>query len=257
MASTEQLLKKILEQEKIESLIHVGGHKGEEADFYNSYGLSRVIYFEPIKQFYLEIIEKIKSKNLSNFEAFNIALGSENKNEEIYVADGDSSGSSSLLEPRPSDITFSKKEMIEIKTYTSLGISNIDLAVIDTQGYELEVLKGMGDQIKEFKYLVVEFSLFEGYINQVVFKELEDYLNSNSFTRVKTIRKLSHKKYNDSNYGDAIYLNNNLLKETNRKIYLLKNKIIDSRLYFFALIFFDFPFHLKKIKQIIKKIIRR
>ena len=114
MTSIEQLLRKILEQEKIESLIHVGGHRGEEVDFYKSYGLSRVIYFEPIKQFYLEIIDNINSKNLSNFEAFNIALGSENKSEEIYVADGDSSGSSSILEPRPSDITFSKKEMIEI-----------------------------------------------------------------------------------------------------------------------------------------------
>ena len=255
MASTEKLLKKILEKDHVNSLIHVGGHKGEEIDFYNSYKLSNVIYFEPIKLFYLEIKENIKSRDLSNFEAYNLALGSVNKNEEIHVADGNSSGSSSLLEPRPSDISFSKKEMIQVKTYESLDINNIDLAVIDTQGYELEVLKGMGGKINEFKYLIVEFSMFEGYINQVVFKDLEEFLINNSYTRIRTIRKLNHKKYNDSNYGDAIYINNKSLKAWKVSFYRVKNIFIDSKIYFFLITFFDVPFHIKKLKQLIKKII--
>ena len=64
MASTEQLLKKLLKKNIVNSLIHVGGHKGEEIEFYSSYDLSKVIYFEPIKAFYQEIYNQIDSKNL-------------------------------------------------------------------------------------------------------------------------------------------------------------------------------------------------
>jgi FkbM family methyltransferase len=257
MASTEQLLKKLLKKNIVNSLIHVGGHKGEEIEFYSSYDLSKVIYFEPIKAFYQEIYNQIDSKNLNNFQVFNLALGSENKKEEIYVADGNSSGSSSLLEPRPSDISFSQKELIEIRTYDSMDIMNIDLAVLDTQGYELEVLKGMNEKLSQFKYLIVEFSVFEGYLKQVVFTDLDAYLGIHSFTRIKTIRKLNHKKYNDSNYGDAIYINNEDISNLKKVIYNIKTRFIDSRLFIQLLIISDFSFHVKKLKEFIKKLIRK
>jgi len=106
MATTLELTKHLLEKDDVNSLIHVGGHSGEEIDFYNSYNLDKVIYFEPVKSFSENISKKIESKKLKNFEIYNVGLGSENTEEEIFIADGDSSGSTSLLEPRPSDITF-------------------------------------------------------------------------------------------------------------------------------------------------------
>ena len=131
MATTYELTKDLLEKHEINSLIHVGGHQGEEIDFYNLYNLDKVIYFEPIKAFSDIISKKIKSKNLNNFEVHNIALGSKNTEKEIFVADGDSSDSSSLLKPRPSDITFSNKETVKVKTFKSLSwaITNTDLGI--------------------------------------------------------------------------------------------------------------------------------
>ena len=253
MASTIDLTKKLLEKDNINSLIHVGGHSGEEIDFYNSYNLDKVIYFEPVKSFSEIILKKIESKKLKNFEIYNVGLGSENTEEEIFIADGDSSGSTSLLEPRPSGVKFSNKEVVKIRKYKSLDIKNIDLAIIDTQGYELEVLKGFEDEIANFKYLIVEFNVSEGYIGQVIFSDLDSYLINRSFTRVKTIRKINQDRYSDVNYGDAIYVNNSLVNKSKVSMHKVINKLIDSTLYRFVLICLDLPFHKKQIKKIIKK----
>ena len=253
--TTEKLLKKTINKGKIKSVIHIGGHKAEEIDLYSKENLSKVIYIEPVKDFYNIIKEKIRARNLSNFEVYNFALGSENKSEKIHVADGSFSGNSSLLKPRPSKVTYSKKEVIEIKTYNSLKIENIELGVLDTEGYELEILKGMEARINEFNYLIVEFSMFEEYIGRPIFTDIDNYLDQNAFTRLKTMRRINYKKYNDVNYGDALYINNKLLPNWKAKVYKIRTKFVDTKIYFLFLIITDYSFHIKKLKQLIKKII--
>ena len=66
MASTETLIEYLLDKGDIDSLIHVGGHHGEEIDFYSSYNLKKVIYFEPVKAF-SEIISNKINKNTDIF----------------------------------------------------------------------------------------------------------------------------------------------------------------------------------------------
>ena len=129
------------------------------------------------------------------------------------------------------------------------------MGVLDTEGYELEILKGMEARINEFSYLIVEFSMFEDYIGRAIFTDIENYLYQNSFTRLKTMRKINYKKYNDVNYGDALYINNKLLPKWKRKVYKIKTKLLDTKIYFLLLIIFDYSFHIKKLKQLIKKII--
>lgn len=219
----------------IKSLIHVGGHKGQEVSYYNSLNLEKIIYFEPIKEFADEI--KLKTKNLKNFIVHDCALGNKDSKKLIYIADrgeNDDSGSTSLLEPRESKITFSENRLIEVKKYTSFDYSDIDLAVLDTQGYELEVLKGFEEKIKTFKCLIVEFSNYEGYQRQVLFKDLNKFLNYSQFSFISQKKKvLSVIPRNKSgSYGDALYVNNSLLNKklilkSKFKYYLLNNLITD------------------------------
>ena len=70
-----ELLLKALKKYTIDSLIHVGGHRGQEVDFYKSLNLDKVIYFEPVESFAVDIEKKIES--LDNFELYKLALGSE------------------------------------------------------------------------------------------------------------------------------------------------------------------------------------
>jgi len=41
-----------------------------------------------------------------------------------------------------------------------------------------------------------------------------------------------------------------------RPVYKIKNKLVDTKIYFLILIIFDYSFHFKKLKKLIKKIIR-
>ncbi|GIR20648.1 hypothetical protein CM15mP35_09090 [bacterium] len=66
------------------------------------------------------------------------------------------------------------------------------MAIIDTQGYELEVLIGFEDKINNFKFLIVEFSNYEGYIGQVTYTQLNNFLNDANFSwfhKLKMLKK--------------------------------------------------------------------
>lgn len=226
----KDLIHKAHKKSNISSLIHVGGHIGQEVNFYNSLNLDKVIYFEPVKEFADEL--KLKINKFSNFHLHQCALGNENSNKVIYIADkgeDDDSGSTSLLKPRKSDISFSKR-IIEVKKYSSFDYSDIDIAVLDTQGYELEVLKGFENKLQTFKFIIVEFSNFEGYINQTIHKDLNKFLNLNYFTLLTQNKKVLKvfKNKNTGSYGDALYVNNMLINKTSILIGRIKFIILNS-----------------------------
>jgi len=216
---------------KINSLIHVGGHKGQEIEFYKNLKLRKVIIFEPINSFANEIRKKIEF--LENFELYQVALGDEDTVSEIYIADevnGDTSGSSSILKPRKSKITFSTKEKITIKKLSSLDIGNIDCAVLDTQGYELRVLKGFEDKINDLKFIITEFSTVEGYIGRVLYKDLNIFLNKNNFYMLSQEKKVAKLIKNNKigSYGDALYVNGDIIPGIFRILLKIKYKCINN-----------------------------
>tara|TARA_B100002019_G_scaffold278561_1_gene279513 strand:- start:605 stop:1354 length:750 start_codon:yes stop_codon:yes gene_type:complete len=237
----------------INSLIHIGGHKGEEIEEYKSLDLKNVIYVEPIKKFAKEI--ENKTKNLENFSVLAIGLGSEDKEGEINIAEDNHSGSSSIFSPRPSSIEFVQKEKIIVKKFSSLDLPVLDLAIIDTQGYELEVLKGFEEKINDFKFLIVEFSNYEGYIGQVTYNQLNKFLNSTNFfmiSQIKNVKKVLKNK-NGGSYGDALYVNSNYLSSrriaVSRLHFLIVNNIISD-------LFVKFS-KLNTYKMLFKKLIKK
>jgi len=229
------LLLHAIKSQKIKSLVHIGGHKGQEVNVYKSLDLDKVIIFEPINEFADEIENKII--NLPNFILHRCALGNENSEKLIYIADegkDDNSGSTSLKEPRKSNINFSTTQLIEVKKYSSFKYSNIDIAVLDTQGYELEVLEGFENLINTFKFLIVEFSNFEGYKNQTIYKDLNNFLCLNNFSFVKQNKKVLKviPSSQSGSYGDALYINNKLINrisisKAKFKYFILNNFLID------------------------------
>ena len=226
------LIDKAEEFIKIRDLIHIGAHEGQEMYYYDQYNFEKIYFVEPIKECADLIEDKI---------------------EKFYVADGYDSGSSSLLAPRESDITFSKIIDIEVKQFTSLGLENIDTAVIDTQGYEIEVLKGFNEKIYDLNIAIVEFANYEGYINQPTYKKLNKFMKKKGFVpidQVKRINKPIPTKKGGS-FGDVLFLNSKLLNKKNIYFYRLKNYIIN-------LIIFDlFVFAKKILKRYIKTILKK
>lgn len=183
-------------------------------------------------------------------------MGNENSNKVIYIADKgekDDSGSTSLLEPRESNISFGKK-VIEVKKYSSFDYSNIDIAVLDTQGYELEVLRGFENKLQTFKFIIVEFSNFEGYINQTIYKDLNKFLNLNNFsflTQNKKVLKVFKNK-NTGSYGDALYVNNILINKTSILIGRIKFIILNSIMVDFLIKYTNVTFLKTRVKKLLQ-----
>ena len=54
----------------------------------------------------------------------------------------------------------------------------------------MEVLEGFENLINTFKFLIVEFSNFEGYKNQTIYEDLNNFLCLNNFSFVKQNKKV-------------------------------------------------------------------
>lgn len=62
------------------------------------------------------------------------------------------------------------------------NIPKVDIIWIDLQGAELLALKGLGNYIKDVKYMHAEVSHAEMYSGQVMFKEFHNFMTNNNFT---------------------------------------------------------------------------
>jgi FkbM family methyltransferase len=183
----------------IKGFLHVGGHHGQEAPLYKEMGISNGYFFEPIQRSY----ERMK-KNIFDYTPIHCALGSKEETAIIYIENQNSCMSSSLLEPlrhlefHPA-IIFNETQFINVKTLDSFQIYDCNFLNIDVQGYELEVLKGATETLKNVDYIVAEVNLVEHYKNAPLIDELDSFLHNFNFIRLETF-------FFQEYWGDALYV---------------------------------------------------
>lgn len=196
---------------KITGVIHVGAFLGEELSQYRSLGLTNTILFEPQKKLY----DIVSSKCMFDEKVFNVALGSEESVKEMFISDREggvtngAGASSSLLQPKKHltehpEVTFPSKESISVKRFDNFAKeNNIELDEynflnIDVQGYELEVLKGMGEHLNKIDIIIAEVNRDEVYEGCPMIDDIDLYLNTFNFER-----KAVH--WQSESWGDALY----------------------------------------------------
>jgi len=185
---------------KIKGVVQVGANLGQECNFFRSY-TDNIICFEPLKTQF----EYLKNKN-NDIICYNFALGDKNEIKEMYIASNDGA-SSSFLKPLNhlnefTHIHFQKsKELFEIKRFDSLNINltNFNTLISDTQGYELNVFKGFGDELNKFDSICVEYINSSQYEEDSSLTEIEKYLTKYDF-KLLTLFKESE------NWGNAIFI---------------------------------------------------
>lgn len=174
---------------KVYNIAHVGAHNGKEVLVYNRlFPNADVHLFEPNKSSYEELENKFKDKN--KIYLYNLALGNES-GEKLLNTSSSFPNTSSILEPNLHkeyypEVVFDNEEIIQLKKFDSLGLKNVNFMSIDTQGYELEVLKGSKEQLSNMDYLIVEINRIHLYDKSPLVKDIDKFLKSYSFIRIVT-----------------------------------------------------------------------
>jgi FkbM family methyltransferase len=159
-------------------VLHIGAWDAWEAKQYAHYCGSNSIFLEANTNSYQKFKNEIEQfgQKIYNYAAWNV----DDLDLDLYCPPGNPDSSS--LIPQKGDVI--KTKTITIKTLferQGLDFSNYDLLNIDTEGAELQVLEGIGDSIKSFKYIIIEVSdLGSDFEIQV-----NDYILSKGFEFIK------------------------------------------------------------------------
>ena len=144
----------IILKKKISGIIHIGAHELEELPAYLEKKVKNIIWIEANPAKYNLIQERIK--NHKNMILGKFAAGS--KKEKLFLNISNNGQSSSILslgthKSSYPNIFYTSQVPVEVLTYDSWAKNlNIDKGLynfinIDVQGYELEALKGMKNQL--------------------------------------------------------------------------------------------------------------
>jgi FkbM family methyltransferase len=199
------------------SVFDVGSHHGEFALMMSkNFNIEKMHCFEPSK-----INFKTLNKNIQkeNFFLNNVGLGEVKEKKKINQI---SESSSSTLNKIKENSKYLKKKMkilnkkyfkdyisfhnIEIEKgedyFLKNKIGTLDLLKIDTEGYELYVIRGFASQIKKIKYIYFEHHYDDMIIKNYSFSDMHNYLLKNDFVKVYKSKMFFRKTF------EYIYKNN-------------------------------------------------
>jgi FkbM family methyltransferase len=205
MMNLENIVKKYNLQ--IEGVIHIGAHHGQEYKDYEKQGIENMIFFEPTHDNFIQLMRNLPIKE--SILLFNIALGNESGEKEMWVETANKGQSCSLLEPKIHlkqypKIKFDKKEKVVIDKLDNISFDHtkFNMINIDVQGFELEVFKGATETLKNIDIIYSEINFEEVYKDCCLVGDLDTFLGHCGFVRVLTDAK-------PKTWGDALYLKYN------------------------------------------------
>lgn len=219
---------------RVSTLIHVGAHEAEELKYYATiFKANNILLLEPNPDKYSIITSRIKEVEKmsdSNIIFYPLAAGSKNGKSTLTSFSGRSSGLASILKPKFDHIqaTFGRDPLelacngggvdtpsFEYTIYIStlnkiiskhLDFKYIDLIVIDTQGFELEVLKGFSNYLKNTKSIDLEVTRNNEagfYENNPSESECSSFLKNYGFEPDFSISSF----WGDAQHGRLLYRN--------------------------------------------------
>ncbi len=212
--------------ENINILIDVGSHHGKTiSDFIKIFSIKKIYAFEPSKKNYLVLkknVEKLLKTKSIDIKVYQLGIG---KREEFLGLKEITDGMSNTFSKIDRDSKyFKKKEFITtlfgIKNFFSGEISTkiitlsqfiqkekikkIEFIKIDTEGFEFNVLLGLGDDIKKVKYILFEHHYDNMLIKEYKFSDIHKLLDNSGFKQIFKI-KMPFRKSFDYVYENKDY----------------------------------------------------
>jgi len=197
-----------------EIIFDVGANTGRAARFYLKHFPRATVYsFEPFQQSF----EALRADGrLASVKAFNVALGSKSEEAMLHSFEGSELNSLLALDPKASmfldaDRLESRREVsVRVSTLDDFceehSIRRIDILKIDTQGYDLEVLRGARDLLasKRVRVIQVEANFVSLYCGQPRFGELVEHLSEAGYGLVG-LYDVARNPAGDMKWADAVF----------------------------------------------------
>lgn len=206
--------KQILNKSK--GIVHVGCNLAQERYIYQYFNQA-VLWIEGNID-----LKPIIDKNLKNIpkqKCYFQLLTKENSTVEFHIASNTGSSSSiykfSGHKRMYEHVKMNETRFIESKSFDQfildekIKLDQYDFLIMDVQGAELEVLKGMGDNISKFNYIQLEAADFDAYEKGCREVDLINYLDLYNFS-LQHVQP--HKSLRDlGTYKDIFLINKNSL----------------------------------------------
>lgn len=173
----------------IDTLIDIGVAPHGTPELYELFNDANLILIDPLYE-----SEKYAKEHLAQrgYKFFETAVGSENKKMKMNIFS--ETGLSSLLETSKINFTDEpiEKRSVDVTTLDELlgnekGLGNLGIK-LDTEGYELEAIKGAGEILKKTKFVLSETRHnHESLVNVYKLHEFVNEMHRNNFILTKII----------------------------------------------------------------------
>ncbi len=186
----------------VKGIIHIGAHYGDEVATYLENGIEDILLFEPLKENFNILFDRVKFLK-GDIRVRNIALGSHVHTTKMYVSDNEKQ-SSSILKPKVHlshhpNVQFPSMEDVNVDILDNYNCRKYNFINMDVQGYELEVLKGGKETLKNIDYVYCEVNRDELYEGNAYVQDIDDFLGQYNMIRVET-------DWSGGLWGDAFYV---------------------------------------------------
>ncbi len=169
---------------------------------------AKILSFEPVNETY-ERLQK-RTARYSNIQCFNLAFGEIRAKTEIFLQP-DSSTNSLAPGVNVKKNANQKSQVVDIDTIDSFCkkhfVSNIDLLKIDTEGFDLSVLKGAKEMLQErkVKFILVEVTFDGNNIQNSSYQIISEFLTNFHYKPLGFFNQTIHKRSTKMNYCDALF----------------------------------------------------
>lgn len=196
-------------REPLRGVVHIGANDGYEVKWYRQIGVEKVLCFEPLDQARNRFVAANPDTPVSS-----LALGNMNGTVMLKIAGDGVDGASSFLDNlkvvNPNAITHrpvvGQQEVVMRRwsDIADLHKDDFNCCVIDVQGMELDVLRGMDEEIQKFDYFVVECSAKPVYKGEAAADEVVAFMAKAGFEAITPIAL----------HDDVLFVKQTVLKAT-------------------------------------------
>lgn len=208
--SFDEIYQKYLRKKPI--IIDVGANEGQSIKRFSSIFNNCIIHsFEPINKCFDQMVKDFPGKN---YYKNNYALSNKNTNRKFFINEQLVTSGFNKINKSYHHIEIKNKikntvmvKTIKLDTYLYLNkIKKVDILKIDTQGHELDVLKGSKKSLKKniINFIEVELILCDYYTNKIKLYEIDHIMNKNNYELID-FQGFNYSKKNQIQWFDMLY----------------------------------------------------